>query len=401
MDENIFIDIHNKAEEFGSVELLVNESSRLRKKHSEESITLIRQSLEIGDILNHEFEIISRANHTMRDQDTSIQNYCHILDSNMVRQKEIISSLRENAYVNQTALRQMEEMVHNLSESAHKAIILLHMLIENDNEIILMDNLIINRKKFQRDSINRLKKLSFQTMEDADSAIRGSSSNLKRGLQLAERLADVKRHLEDGNRDVLNRLIDEAQMGWNIAAAVNRSSATQMLFAEQVGQFTTRLHEDSDAIRDLVIEKHKLFSRNLELSTELTVILSLEIKDYLPAGELANGLCADTSLPGEVRRLAGNLMSYATIACRDIRFVSNLNFDMTDSIRLNADIEKKSVDLTRTEMEYFERIRKEVQNMTEATRYPIEGSERNIENGKLIEKYLREIMEGAGQIGPA
>lgn len=32
--------------------------------------------------------------------------------------------------------------------------------------------------------------------------------------------------------------------------------------------------------------------------------------------------------------------------------------------------------------------------MTEATRYPIEGSERNIENGKLIENYLRKIMEG-------
>jgi hypothetical protein len=394
MDENIFIDLHNKAEEFGSIERLVSESSRLRKKHSEESITLIKQSLEIGDILNHEFEIISRANKTMRDQDASIQNYCHILDSNTARQKELIDALRNNPHVNQSALLQLEEMVRSLSESVHKAIVLLHMLIENDNEIILMDNLIINRKKFQRESIDRLKKLAFRTMEDADSAIRGSSSNLKRGLQLVERLADVKRHLSDKNRDELGRLIDEAHTGWNIAAAVNRSSATQMLFAEQVDQFTAGLHEDSDAIRDLVVDKHKLFSRNRELSTELTVILSLEIKDYLQAGEIVNGLCPGTNLPGEIRRMAGNLVSYATIACRDILLVSNLNFNTTDSINLNADIEKKSVDLTRVELEYYERIREEVRSMTEATRYPIEGSERNIENGKLIENYLRKILEG-------
>lgn len=340
MDENVFIDLHNKAEEFGSVERLVSEASRLRKKHSEESITLIKQSLEIGDILNHEFEIISRANKTMRDQDASIQNYCHILDSNTARQKELISALRDNAHVNQAALRQMEEMVRGLSESVHKAIILLHMLIENDNEIILMDNLIINRKKFQRESIDRLKKLAFRTMEDADSAIRGSSSNLKRGLQMVERLTDVKRHLSDKNRDELCRLIDEAHTGWNIALAVNRSSATQMLFAEQVDQFTAGLHEDSDAIRDLVVDRHKLFSRNRDLSTELTVILSLEIKDYLPAGEIVNGLCPGAGLPNGIRRLASNLVSYATIACRDIQFVSNLNFNTTDGINLNADIEK-------------------------------------------------------------
>lgn len=393
MNESIFADLNSKAEEFGSIENLVNESSRVRKKHSEESITLIKQSLEIGDILNHEFEIISRANKTMRDQDTMIQNYCHVLDSNIGRQKEIFGELNSSPFINQTVMSQMEEMASSLSKSLQKAIILLHMIIENDNEIILMDDLIINRKSIQRTSIDQLKKLAFRTLEDADSAIRGSSSNLKRGLKLVERLSEVKRHLDDRNSDEISKLIDEAHTGWNIAATVNRNSATQLLFAEQVNRFTGRLHADSDAIRDLVVEKHNLFSRNLELTRELTVILSLEIKDYLPAGGMLNDLCVTTELPPDTGRLAGNLASYATIACRDILFISNLNFDMTDSISLNADIEKKSVDLTRIELEYFDRIRNEVQCMTEATKYPIEGSERNIKNGKILENYLRQIRE--------
>jgi len=395
MDDTIFIDLHNKAEEFGSMARLVNESSKLRKTRLEEAIALIKQSLEIGDILNHEFEIISRANRTTRDQDTTIQNYCFILDSNISRQKEIIRALKSGSYINTAVLTQLEEMARSLSNSVHKAIILLHMIIQNDSDIILMDNLIINRKKFQREAIDQLKKLAFRTLEDADSAIRGSSSNLKRGLELADHLAKVKQYSTDKKTDELSRLIDEAYTGWNIAAAVNRSSITQLGFAEQVNRFTVRLHEDSNAIRDLVVAKHKLFFRNQELTTELSVILSLEIKDFLTARDLMDEVTYDNELPIDIRNQIRNLISYAIIACKDINFVSNLNFDMTESIKLNADLEKKSVDMTKTELEYFNRICDEVRSMTEATKHPIEGSEKNIENGKLLEQYLRQIRNGA------
>ena len=394
MDKNIFIDLHNKAEEFGSLARLVNESSRLRKSRLEDAIALIKQSLEIGDILNHEFEIISRANKTTRDQDTMIQNYCFILDSNISRQKEIIRSLKSGSCIDTAVLSQLEEMTRSLSTSMHKAIILLHMIIQNDSDIILMDNLIMSRKKFQRETIDELKKLAFRTLEDADSAIRGSLSNLKRGLDLVDHLPKVKEYSIGEKTDELARLIDEAYTGWNIAAAVNRSSITQLEFAEQVNRFTARLREDSNAIRELVVTKHKLFLRNQELTTELSVILSLEIKEFLAARELIDDITYDPELPNDISGQISNLVSYVIIACKDIEFVSNLNFDMSESIKLNADLEKKSVDLTKTELEYFTRIREDVHSMTEATKHPIVGSEKNIENGKLLEQYLRQIRNG-------
>jgi hypothetical protein len=395
MDNNIFIDLHNKAEEFGSLARLVNESSRFRKTRLEEAITLIKQSLEIGDIINHEFEIISRANVTMRDQDTMIQNYCFILDSNISRQKEIIHSLKGGPYIRTAVLSQLEEMIRSLSTSMHKAIILLHMIIQNDSDIILMDNLIMSRKRFQRDAINELKKLAFRTIEDADSAIRGSLSNIRHGLDLADHLSKVKEYSIEKKADMLAQLIDEAYTGWNIAAAVNRNSITQLEFDEQVSGSTVRLCEDSHAICDLVINKHKLFLRNQELTTELSVILSLEIKDFLAAGDLIGVISHEAGLPNNIRGQIKNLMSYVIIACKDIEFVSNLNFDMSESIKLNADLEKKSTDLTKTELEYFNRIRDEVHSMTEATKHPLLGSEKNIENGKLLEQYLRKIRDGA------
>ncbi|MBN2158418.1 MAG: hypothetical protein JW807_03410 [Spirochaetes bacterium] len=393
MDDRVFADLHNKAEEFGSIARLVNESSRLRKMHSERAISLIRQSLEIGDVLNQQFEIISRANKSMRDQDTKVQNYCYILASNINHQKELIAALNEGSSVDAAALSRLEEITDNLSESLQKAIVLLHIIIQNDNEIILLDDLIIDRKRFQRESLDQLKKLSLRTLEDADIAIRGSSSNLQRGLQLMENILNVRQYIEKNVEEELVNLIEEARTGWNIETTVNKSSITQMVFAEEVIRFIDMLHGDSIDIRNLVLEKHKLFSRNLELTTELTVILSLEIKDFLPARGLFDERIYAPHLPKEARNLIGNLISYVAVACRDINFVSNLNFDMTDSINLNADLEKKSIDLTKMILDYFQKIREEVQNMNRATKYPIEGSAKNIENGKLIESYLRLLLK--------
>ena len=90
--------------------------------------------------------------------------------------------------------------------------------------------------------------------------------------------------------------------------------------------------------------------------------------------------------------MIGNLVSYMHIACRDIETVSGMNFDMTGAIALNSDMEKKAIELTKMKIGYFDRIREEVRSMTDATSYPIEGSGRNIENGKILEMYLRQIL---------
>jgi len=140
------------------------------------------------------------------------------------------------------------------------------------------------------------------------------------------------------------------------------------------------------------MEKHQLFQDNLDRSAELAVILSLEIKDYLAAEDIAASLKAGTDDTPDLRFLLDNLKSYIAIACRDIQSLSNLNFDMTDTINLNAELESKSLELTGMKLEYFERIREEVRSMTEATRYPIEGSKKNIENGKMLESYVRSIL---------
>ena len=404
MYDAILANLNAKAEEFGTIARQVNEASRLRKIHSEEAIALIRQSMEVGDILSHEFEIISRANRGMRDRDTTVQSYCSGLEANLRRQKELLQALLQGRYADPSVLERLGEMTDALAAALQKAILLLHLVIQNDTEIVLLDGLIISRKKFQRESLARLRKLAFRTNEDADAAIRGSSSNLRRGMQMVERLKGVKRLIDDRHADQLEGLIEEANAGWNTAASVNRSSITQMVFTGEVNRFTEKLHADSIAIQDLVTAKHRLFTHNLELIGDLTVILSLEIKDFLPARDIVEEIVPDLDLPDDVRNMINNLISYVHIACRDIDAAAGMNFDMKGALALDSDMEKKAVELTKIKIGYFDRIREVVRSMTEATSYPIEGSGRNIENGKILELYLRQILErvaGAEEPGAA
>ena len=131
------------------------------------------------------------------------------------------------------------------------------------------------------------------------------------------------------------------------------------------------------------------------------MILSLEIKDFLPARDIVEEIVPGLDLPDGVRNMISNLISYVHIACRDIDAVSGMNFDMTGAIALNSDMEKKAVELTKMKIGYFDRIREEVRSMTEATSYPIEGSGRNIENGRILELYLKQILDRvSGAEGP-
>ena len=66
---------------------------------------------------------------------------------------------------------------------------------------------------------------------------------------------------------------------------------------------------------------------------------------------------------------------------------------MIDASHLNNELETKTVDFTNKEMECNNKIREEVDLMTEATRYPMEGSDKNGANGKLIEENIQIILD--------
>ncbi|MDY6967713.1 MAG: hypothetical protein SVR08_03510 [Spirochaetota bacterium] len=389
MNERNIDRLYNIADEFGSIAKKVNESSVKRKEHSDNTIDLINKSYEIGKLLNKDIKKVSKANAALRSQDNIVLNTSYILTSNIKKQREILQKLEKNKSLNHEVIDQMMEKINGLSDSLNEAISNIQNIIKIDNEIIMMDNLLIMQKQFQQEAIKKLSKLASKSLEDAKKAIKGSSSNLDRGQKMAKRFKSVKQLIKKGDVGELERYIDEAITGWNIAVDVNKSSKSQFEFSEKVNEFTKRLHNESMSIRDLVAEKHSVFENNLQTITVLTVIVFLKFKKYLEIEKIVETIENNS----KDYDLIHDLITFIKVACKDVKSVITLNYDMTESIKLNNEVETRAFDLSKDEMKFYDEIKNEVQKMTEATRYPVDGSGKNIKNGQILERQLREIVE--------
>lgn len=389
MDQKILEVLNNTADEFGKIAEKVNESSKKRKTHAEEVIKYIGLCLDIGASLNNDMESNFNANIRQRDQDTVVSNTCKILKANLENQKQILNDIQKKNAISKEISDQLSSKIKDFSQILEEALANIQRIIEKDNQIILMDKIIRWRKDLQQKSLNMLKDLANTSLKDAEKAIQGSSANLERGLKLVERFKNTEKLVSDKNIQELESLVADANKGWNTALEVNKSSNAQFQFAEKVNNFTKQLYEDSTAIKDLVVQKHHEFEENLQVVTVLTVILSLKFKKYLPVEEFFDSM----ELQDNIRDLLLNLGAHIKIACKDIMDVTALNYDMTDSSNLNNAIEDNAVKFTKKEIDYFDNIKKEVELMTEATKYPVEGSSKNITNGQLLEKHLKEIAE--------
>ncbi len=392
MNEKTLKDLLDIAEEFGNIAKKVNDSSQKRKIHSEEAMKFLNQCLEIGEILNKDVETIANTNKELSNQNNAVLNSCLILHSNMKNQSQILKNLKKTRVLDNKIIDELNSYIENLQESLDKSLDTIKEVIAIDNNIILMDKLIITRKQYQRENIYQLKELTLRSLEDAENAIKGSSSNLSRGLEMVDKFKNVKHMIENNEIDKLKSLSEEASTGSNIAQKVNKSSSSQLEFAERVNQFTEQLHSDTLAIKDLVINKHESFKNNLENITIITVILSLEFKSYFGIKEYVNNIILSENLPPDSREDLLNFIAFTNIASGNIDYLANLNYDMTESIHLNADLESKSLELTNIELDHYNSIKKEVNSMTDATRYPIEGSSLNIKNGSRLEELLTKLI---------
>lgn len=388
MDNKLIDTLKKIAEQFGTTAKKVNESSKLRKTHSENAIKYINLCQETGEELFKDIKSVGQSNKDLRKQDTVVRNTCIVLKANIERQKNLITSLKTKNIIQGETADKLLARINEFEEPLKNAIDNITSIIDKDNTLILLDNLLIFKKEKQQEKLTKLKKLADIAFEDAEKAIQGSSANLERGLSMVENFNKTDEVVAAKNREALKNLIDEANRGWNTATNVNLSSRSQYEFAEQVNRFTSQLFTESINIKDLVIEKHHVFEQNLQTITVLTVIISLKFLRFLSIEEIISEIEETASFNAELE----DLKAYINIACSDIRNIAALNYDMTDTSHLNNEIEDKSVKSTKKETEYYDQIRKEVAAMTEATAYPVEGSGRNIENGRQIEELLKSIL---------
>lgn len=380
-----------KAEDFGNIAKKVNESSKLRRDRSKEALRFIELSLNAGIKISKETQVISRSTIGHRDQNEFVMNSFNIILSNLRRQSGCLDELKalpENYFIQPVAVE-----IDDLKESLEKGISLIKKVIDMNNQIILLDKLVLELKLNQKKRISKLLGIGRSVLKDAEIAIAGSASNLQRGLKLAKNFKNAGRLIERKDKKSLTALLKEAKTGWNMAARVNKSSNSQFAFAEKVYLFTKQLHDESADIQNLVMEKHGIFKQTEDPIAEISVLAGIEIQKYVNnVSDLIKNFPESDARANGFHKVTNNLLALINITFADIAMLSDVNYDMSDSINQNASAEKRVVELSRQEMEYYDGIKSSVEAMTEATRYPVEGSERNIQNGKILEDTLKKII---------
>jgi len=389
--EEVINNIYKTAEEFGNIAGKVNDSSIIRKKHSNNAIDLINKSNNISGKLRNRISSISKLNITQRAQDNLVLNSCLILNENIEKQKELTAKLHDVKFLNKSIFGSITEILNIFTESLNKALSVVSQIIDADNKIIFMNKQIIILKKFQEDCTNRLHELLIKSDEDAENAVKRSTENLERGSKMVEQLKIIKTLIEKNEFIKISELSEEANFGWNTAIIVNDSSTQQLEFTEKIFHFAKKFHGDSINIKNAVSERFETFSENLEQLVVLTVLLAVEFQDYFRIEDVLNNIKIDDA-SAETQKLFNNLTTFIKIAENDITDLTSLNYDMAETLNSNTDFENKFVEFSEFEHEYYTEIKQEVEAITKATKYPIQGSEKNVINGQALENYLKEII---------
>jgi hypothetical protein len=242
--------------------------------------------------------------------------------------------------------------------------------------------------------VEQLRKLARTALEDADVAIEGSRINSDFGEALIQEMNKIPEYVRNGNKQDLKRIMSLALEGAENAISVNKKSRSQFAFAEKVTSFTEQLHEESLHIKDLVATKHSIFTTNLESISEVAILVAVEFFEYLTIADYVQTVFEnEDNFSSLLIELTYDLLAYIETACADVESVTNLNYDMTNTISVNSKIEERTIELTSEETNAFEKIKSQVFLMTEKTRFPVDGSSRNIDNARKVHNLVKSLID--------
>jgi hypothetical protein len=387
MDKNIS-DLVSVAEDFGNIAKKVNQASQERQSNAEECFAYINISIAIEDEILNELNFVSKENIEQRNRNSMVYNSSRILHTILMRQNSLLKKIDSQKKLPKQLVKLIKTKNDHLEKSIRQVISLSQKIIKADNEIILMDHRLLLQKQFQIKSIRELDEITTVSIDDAHKAVIGSSANLKRGLDLVAMIQQVPEFVKAKNTASLKEIQKEAAQGIKTAGEVNASSTAQLEYAHKVMNFTELLFEHSARVRDLARKKHKLFEANLKDLYLMTKCLTENYTAYLGVDKLNGDITSIERKENTVREL----VIFSTIMTEEIARLAELNKGMENIIKINQRANQKSVDLTENEIEFYNNIKSKVEAMTETTRYPIEGSARNIENAKKIEKNIADIL---------
>jgi hypothetical protein len=384
--------VQSHAGELVSIAVKVHEASQRRMQLLDEAVSIIGRCDTMCEDLYPDIERSSDGGTEERDRHSVILNTCLILESNLKAQSEIVTRLSGEKLLDPGTVCTLQGIIDAGSRVVEEALGHARSLIGQGNRIIMLSSLILQRKLRQGRAVRSLAGLIESCRSDLELAVSSSTEDLERVRELADRIAGIGRLVENGNRAAVEALRDQSRAAWQAGYRIGSLAKAQFDIAEKVYHFTTDIHGELAAIRNMVEEKRNLFELSVQELTVLTVTISLKFKEYLGIKEVIRSLECEEG----IRTPLCELVPYANIAFEDITDLASLNLDMTESSHRMNETGSRIMASTNEEMNLCGEVWNRVEEMTNQARYSVEVSEINLRNGRLLERELQQILDSMG-----
>jgi hypothetical protein len=353
----------------------------------------LEMSLELGGKITQKNDMVLTANLALREQFNTINNICSVLSINIGKQQEMIGDIKTFEIVDPKIEKRLMYAVLRLSESVRKALSLIQAIIERSNIMILLDHRIGRLNASIGEQMKGFVEVltRYRSMVGNDWRLY-SANEIKKDFS-EEFISRAERALASDDPAGCRKLISDLREELNFENGLSESMAQEGPLARELSRIGKWLYSDSNSVRNMVDSKYARHQENLEALAQLSVILSLEIEDYLKISDFFTAGLSGERPPHESRRLLNDLKILFDIASGSIESLVELNHYTVELFHTNAEREDHIVELSNMYLRCYDNIRKELDSFDRSVDSLSGDIQKNITLGQLLDKNLNKLME--------
>lgn len=362
----------------------INQASKLSE--------FIDLSLELREKMSQKLELSLGADLTFREQCHTIINSCATLNANIEKQKEISGALMVIASLDPKTEKRLRFKILLISESIQKGLALAQQIRERTNDIVLVDYRVVRHVARAAARMQDIME-SGKRLHESVTGDWGTFCINEKEKEADEKLhARINSIIDSADVSDMKTIMADVTAELEAEDVLSASLTAQAPGAGAMSRIAQDLLIDTASIRSLMEEKSGLIRKNLEEGAQLSVILSLEIADYLKIREILDPGQVDAGASVEARRLFLELGVLFDIAIDAVENLAELNQYSVEISNTNVKRDDQLIELSNMHYHCHDSISKESDSARELLTAAAEGSHRNIIIGQVLEKNIRKIL---------
>lgn len=344
-----------------------------------------------GELLEKSGQLIETAFAAAADlrvHSAEILNTCGLLDMSLERQKDIIHDLKILEALDERIEKKLMFRLLMTSESLQKGMALTRAIMDRSNRMVLIYRQFASQRELMSGQLTQFARELKDLHENLDAGMKDyDSAAIRRGVseEFSPRAGEIIESFDAGG---IPELLDEIRMELQGEQSMVSNLSTRLKPAQDVVLAARRLYHDSKDLLNLADEKNDCYRENLEEAAQLSVILSLELGEYVRLRELVQAEKIDGEDAHEIRQMYRRFFILLDISTALVDELTAMNQEMLGIFDAAARGEDQVTEFAVMDHKCHDDIRKEMESADRLLQHMTEGARKNIIIGQVLEKNL-------------